>query len=235
MNKKGVSHLEMIISFIIFSGFVLFLLIYFPITNPGGNSMALDYAEKGVLDFVNMKMIYYTIALDDSIIPNLPSEGCFNLSSELRNISVRDETDNIIDAYSDSKNNYIQISGKFYTIYSSSLFYEKNPGNLVSCTVLKEIEHYLIGTTRVYNIVSYEKISQLRNNYEHDYSSLHDRLGIPVKNDFGFILRDTEGKEIMKAVKQKPNRAEVFARDIPVQVAYNNGTFNYFILNVQAW
>jgi len=230
MKKKGVSHIEIIISFIIFSGFVLFLLLYFPITNPQSNSVALDDAERGVLDFVNLRMVYYTIALN-----NTPPADCFNLSSELRNISVRNEEDIIMDAYSDSKNNYIQNSGKFYTIYSSSLFYEKNPGNLVSCSVFKEVDNYTIGISRVYNIVSYEKISLLRNNYEHDYSSLHDKLGIPIKNDFGFILKDTEGKEIIKAVKQRPNRAEVFARDIPIQVAHNNGTFNYFILNVQAW
>lgn len=233
INKKGVSHLEMIISFIIFAGFVLFLLLYFPIRNPQGSSVALDDAERGILDFVNLRIVYYTIVLNNT--GNLPKDGCFNLSSELRNISVRNETDEILDAYSDSKNNYIQLSGKFYTIYSSSLFYEKNPGNLVSCLILEEIKGYTIGITRVYNIVSYEKISLLKNSYEHDYSSLHDKLGIPIKNDFGFVLRDTNGKEVMKAVKQRPSRAEVFARDIPVQVAHNNGTFNYFILNVQAW
>ena len=79
------------------------------------------------------------------------------------------------------------------------------------------------------------KVSALNLSYSSGYLELHSQFNMPKREDFGFILRETTGKEIFNAVRGNGNRADVLSREIPVQILYSNGTLNYAILNVRTW
>jgi len=236
MKKRGLSNLEMIISFLIFIGFLFFLFLIFPITGNEKSSVGLDAAERGIMNFTNSKLTYFTASFN---IAKTGGKGCFSFHPNLAlgNVIVKDENDNLINASSDGTKKedfviYINGSGNFYQVYSSSDIEERS-FTITDCAGLDSTD-FGFGLIREYNFLSYGRISELNSSYVSRYSDLHSQFNIPSREDFGFILRETTGKEVFNAMKSNIGR-NVLSRDIPVQVLHSNGTLDYDILNIRTW
>ena len=63
-NKKGISHIEVIISLVIFIGFLIFLFVFLkPVRNREISQTILDTAENGILDFLEVDYNYISVKL----------------------------------------------------------------------------------------------------------------------------------------------------------------------------
>ena len=235
MNKKGaMGHIEIIISFVIFVSFLLFLFAVFPIIKPIKSQAGLNIAEESITENVSIELVSFTLALNESGINKIGSENCFKIDYVSNsNVIVKNEAGEIINASLENNKINIEKSGKFYTVYSAEDFIENSLNK--ACTDLVENQDFTKGLKMNQSVLSYKKILALNISYYEDYEAVHGLFNINKNEDFGFILRETNGQEFMSVMKSKPGKAEVLARNVYTQMAYENGTLKSIILNLQIW
>lgn len=237
LTKRGISHIEVIISFVVFVGFLFFLFAFIkPVRNTEISQTILDLSQQGIEDYTNVNYSYISVKLSDSLV--FDGKLCFAIPISIDNgrIVVKDKKDVEVNSGADESKIYIsQDSEKFYTIYASSVFELK--GALSDCKDLVKDTDYSLGFLSEYQVLSNESIFQLKERYDsnEDYISLKRYFKIPDSNNFGFSIRETNGDEIISAMRSPPARISVIARDVPSQLIYKTGEIKFVIMNVQAW
>lgn len=226
-NKKGASHIEVILSFVIFLGFLIFLIAVFnPFTSvrKGDN---LDNVERAIRNSTETELEFMTIRLEKE------EKKCFSFAYQLRgDISVKNESMNYIRGIKKGNDIYIDDGGTFFYIYSSTDF-EPNEFDTINCEIMENKDNekkYSLGLYKNYSVISFNKINLLSQEYNSDYLSLKSTLGIT--GEFGFGVRDTSGNQIITARRVGKN---VYAKDVPIQLIYSNGNLTYGIMNIQTW
>jgi hypothetical protein len=234
--KKGTSNLEIILSFVIFIGFLFFLFMVFPLNKTEKSKVGLDSAEMEIMNFTNINLVYFTIVVNESRISE-NEKSCFSFEPNITigRVIVKDENDTIVDAEKIESGGDVEISinsvGRFYQIYSSEEFTERNFEG--DCEELGN--SFSIGLTREYPVVSYSRVQQLSEIYERDYLSLLRNFSIPSRENFGFSIREINGSEIIRAMRSQPAKSSILARQVPVQIAYPSGELKYGIMNIEVW
>ncbi|MCX6748199.1 MAG: hypothetical protein NT076_01195 [Candidatus Pacearchaeota archaeon] len=221
-NKKAASHIEVILSFVIFLGFLIFLLAMFNPFSSSTRGNNLDYVERAIRNSTETELEFVTISFDDA------TEDCIYLNYSLKSkIYAKNESFSEIRAKNENGMLYLEGGGRFFYLYSSPEFEELDV-SIDECN--KEIEGYRIGLYRNYSVISFDKLNLLTNEYKLNYPELKSKLRI--KGEFAFGVRDTSGNEILLANNQGKN---VYARDVPIQLVYKDGTLKYAIMNIQTW
>jgi len=243
-TKKGISHLEMILSFVIFISFLIFLFIIFPVRNTEQGKAGLEAAETGILNFTDARITSLGVGLNDTAIEKIIDKKncfCFETGLDIGKVIVKDDADKSANATAISKIKDGKIDGskvcingteKFYQIYYSTYFTEK--AFLIDCFTITQEYGLKIGILSDYRALSYDRINSLNTSYYSDYNKLLTQFSMPKDSNFGFIITDMNGKEIFRVMKEKTGGG-VNARNIPIQIAYTNGTFQEVILNIQSW
>ena len=228
-NKKGLSHIEVILSFVIFLGFLIFILAIFnPFRLSSDNAGEIYLAEKEIVAYSSLEVKFLSLVLN--YIPN----KCFYFNYSLDEVIAKDEFYNFTPAYSIQQNNEIYINGtnRFYYILSSDEFEERDFSG--QCTGLEKT-NYTLGLFTKYNMTSYAKMTELANRHNSDYLSLKSELKIPASDDFAFSISDSLNNLLLNISKKPPSNAKVVARDVPIQLVYKNGTIIYAKLNIKVW
>lgn len=233
-NKNGMSSLEIIISFVIFTGFVGFMFLAFPLNKVEKNRVGLDIAEREILNFANVQMHEFSVVVDDAKIDDSGMNcSVFNSNWGVESIIIRNESNDIVNGTHEGSIISINSKTRFYEIFSLQEFVENNFSD-EECLTLSS-EDYQVGILRTYKVLSYDKITALKEMYFSSYSDLLTNFSIPRREDFGFALRELSGESILEVFNKKPARAQIIARNTPVQIAYPNGSLKYAVLNVQVW
>lgn len=230
-GKKGISHVEMILSFVIFIGFLIFLFAIFkPLRVVSGGEVYLDILERGINDNVSIDVNFQTLKINDSVDVN-----CFCIEYSLKNIIVKNENEIIINSET-GDNLCMESLDKFFYIYSSEEFESSEGISLSSCSFLEKDKNYTLGLFRSYSFYSNRSLKKLHYETANNYDDVKDKLELRASKDFSFSLRMKESNEIILENTKKPGKGvRVLARDVPVQIVYNNGKFEYALLNIQVW
>lgn len=233
-NKKALAiHIEMILSFIIFAGFVIFLLTAFPVYKTSKSTLGLDAAEREISDFVRLDARHFTVILNTTAGKNC---FCFESNSQLDKVVAINEREELVGAYYSNGIVCINDAENFHSVYSSGDFKEDRFTG--DCENLDKTKgEYLIGLEDEVSMVSYSKIVNLIESYNSGYENLKKSMGIPEREDFGFRVTNLKGEEILNlsAMKNKPARVQVSARSFPGQIVYENGSSVFAMINVQEW
>ncbi|MFH1710732.1 MAG: hypothetical protein ABH840_00300 [Nanoarchaeota archaeon] len=238
--KKASGHVEVVLSFVIFIGFVIFLFSVFPVYQNKKSEIGLDSAERGILNFTLVEVNYFDIVLEGST-------ECFSYPSKdiSSKIIVRDFEGKRLEGKSVGDILYIRDEdyslpghGKFYGIYYSSEFSEQGCDNIDTgaCESLEDQSiDYEVGLVREDYMVAYNKVLDLTGEYKLNYGSVRGNFSIPKGENFEFAIADLKGKIILNATRKKPERTTVLSRNTPVQMVYQNGTYVFGMLNIKIW
>ncbi len=234
-KKRGISHIEVIISFIIFVGFLVFF-IYFlnPFEIKKLDEVLIDSLEREIRMNLSTNVTYFSIYVPDGNINTDTSDyDCFAIEKIYPSrVIVKDENGDNIPATISGGKLYIGALEGFYEIYFSENLQEVSY-SLGDCKLLSE-ESYDTGLIVKKRFVSLRKAQNLFDAYIEDYESTKNNLNLPAKNNFAFILR-TLDEELVKADKQKSEQISVLARDIPVEIIKQDAEILQGILNIQVW
>lgn len=234
-SKKGISHVEMMLSFVIFIGFVFFLFsIFHPFETDNGEDNSLGPLQNEIMSRVSTKVIFQTLSLDKK-------EGCFKIKDYLENsgiqknnkIVVKNKDEEVVE--SESKNNNLVVGrneSDFFYITASSIFEEK--GEECKNTKFIAPSNYTLGLWRSYTMVSNKSLHELKETYRNNYSLLREELKLPSSEDFGFTIRNQSREIMIDATKDKP-QVEVYAKSKPIQIVYKSGKIRYAVLGTQVW
>ncbi len=216
LNKMGASsHLEVIISFILFSLFVLSLLFY---VNPFKNTTLPDTLIENIYEsFIRDNSVELTKFFLDINSP----ESCMDVTLpsifDLNDVNSRvfDSNGNpagssiVAGLVIDSSNN------PFYVFLSSDFL----PGT--GCDSPSPIDcdagECSIGSVEKREIVSESKVLSIVEEYKNNYEVLKTQLGIPKNVDFAIV---SEGFEMEMYI---PEDLEVISKSYSIEVLYSTG------------
>jgi len=235
-NKKGMSHVEIVLSFVIFIGFLIFIFsIFNPFRVSDEKEIYLNIIERGIKEQTNVEFKFLSLSLNQSL-----GEACFYFEYNLSNVVVKNESYDFVAAFSEKSGNkrriYINGTGSFFYIFSCEEFNESNFSSQ-HCKKLKQ-KDYTLGLLRRYDVTSYSKLENLTKKYDLNYEGIKGEIGLPSSKDFSFSVRDTNlssRKPILTVNKTISKQVGILTRDVPIQLLYSNGTLKYAILNIQVW
>lgn len=208
-NKKAQGHVEMILSFTIFVGFLVFIFIFL---NP----------------FAQIK--------EKDLIKGVQTQVLNEIQEDIGRLSVIVITNG--DCYNSSIfSNYQEVGEKIIVIQNAvnirkyDIYYgESLTQNIPAC--LSNID-YTVGTYSKEKMFIYEKIQKLGTDYTSDYNGLKNSLGIT--DDFVFELKKLDNSIEIDVEKNIPVGVEVQASNVPIRVINSQGVITEYILNIRVW
>lgn len=234
-NKKAQGHVEIIVSFTIFIGFLLAILYFLtPAFGEKTSYASLNALEERLLDNLSVSYTRVSLSLTDSW-----NGECFsvdNLVGITGDILVEDFAGNIVPANASSSKITIEGDGDFYIIYSMSGSGGFNTKNVQSssCPSIPR-ENYSFGAPSINKFVLLENLQDLNDDYDPNYPEIKNELGLA--DDFEFAVYDLNREVVMNDSLSfhKVKLSSVLSRDILLQSINRNATLQGLIINLRAW
>jgi len=228
-DKRGVSHVEMIVSFSVFLLFVLFLITYLnPIKPPTISKVLLDIVEQGLKN--------YTAKILEIAVRAAPSAGCFQIECPFVDCSadhvfVKDKNGNSI-GYDILPNGNLSIKGDFYYLYHSDKSVSLSGSGCAGALTTSPI----FSVPKLQTLYLYSELKTLNSTYYSDYESIKTQFRFPSASDFAINIRYEDDTPMFIMSTTKPKGIAVKARDMPVSIL--NGDTKEIIkgkMNIQVW
>ena len=226
-NKGGVGHVEVIMSFVIFMGFLGFAFYFFsPFQSGRTFESSLDYAFDEIIESTNTILESYSVVLvgcPDTVIvidPH-PSPGRIKIVDTEGIYSEGTREGNKFCGFESS-----QSSESFITVLISDEFssqYGVCGGNPTDCPSISSSERK--------SIISNKSMFDLVRKYKTNYPELKNDFNIGV--DFGFSLIFDDGTGMI-AERETPSNLEVVAKEDRVEVVTKDGVV-FADLVVKVW
>ncbi len=261
MRKRGLSHVEMILSFLLFASALAFGLYFFsPVDTERFVDVSSSYAIREILGNASARIDSFSVRINNENgaieRDNSPWEKtvAINLSGicDIGDVNpvVEDIDGNILKAKigagfegcnSTEKdivyvlNNEQWRDGDFIIIRISEAFQPLDLGgvNTIGDPRLNE-SFYTISSYRKKKIILEERILELNKTYHEDYDGLKESFNLPGRTDFGFSLTFSSG-EIIEAKKQIRENTDVFTETLKVEVMRKNQRLEFADLTILIW
>jgi hypothetical protein len=237
--KKSQAHLEIVISFVIFVGFLIVILFFInPFKTTTQSYASLDELQNNIL--ANISNNYQSVSL---ILKADPSGNCFAINDTLlsnENLLAFDSAGGLISADRQFGRIYLDISNipsgvdkRYYRLFLSDYFMNVS-FNPVSCTPLNEGD-YSLGVLGFETSVSHTALANFNKSYIQNYNNLRNFLG--TTKDFDFVVYDLQKKILFNESLSKHSiiMGNIFARDIPLSLINSTGYKQQIILNLRVW
>ncbi len=250
-NKTSQGHIEIILSFVIFIGFLLMIFIFFnPIRQPGTSSAALEEVQKKVIDYISTDFDYTSLIMNN---PNSITPSCFSVPNSVKISTtaypiVLDFNNNVLESKISSESIKIEKSSvtgnKLYKVYTSNYppnaVPDKNFNDYSSsavagtCQPLTPADYSFAAVTRD-KLVLREMLSELNKSYMINYEALKIDMGIT--EDFQFIVYDINKNVLINdsLAKHKIKSSNVFSRDVLLNTINKDGQPGEIILGLRVW
>ena len=236
-SRHGVvSHVGVVLSFVIFVTFILFIyLIIRPAITTENKQNILDNLETEVRENSSANLISASVFIGEF------SETCVKLDSFFNNVEAGDR---IVVKNSEGEVLNVKISGQdlyvektsediFLKISGSGEFDVTETGTMSGCRHLSEEGGYVLGLVQTEKNIFEKRILQLIEIYNQNYEGLKESLNLASGNDFslGFIYSNetsisTEREEIF---------TDVFIEEVPIQYISKNADKEAGFLKLGVW
>lgn len=237
MKKRGVSHIEVILAFVIFVAAVGFGLYFF---NTGDSTRVVDatltYALRELEQNTSTPIEVFLVNVSGSLITN---PLAINFSGVGGNVSVETYDGRMLSSSrSGMGGEIVYVSspnwGRENIIYV--LFGEEFQDDGIAPSSQLNYSYYKIGSSETRELVSEKKFKKLGEAYRTDYKGLknRDNFNLPERADFGFSLIFDDGNSIVFENKI-PDNFEVFSETKRVEVLREDGSRIFANLIVKVW
>jgi hypothetical protein len=236
MNKRGISHVEMILSFVLFAGAIAFALYFF---TPSDSNRLIDssltYSFREIDQNTSIGLSVFSVTINQSLILN--NTISINISgvneSWISKVQMRDGA--LLSSYRQGDFIHINdpvgwIGTDFITVSFSGEFIGGSPlsGDFSD-------DSFELGGSTSEKIVSELRFLDLNKSYSQDYIGLKEEFNLPYRVNFGFSLVFNDGK-IIETNRLVPDGLEVFSREKRVKVIRDQtGEIEFADLTVLVW
>ena len=229
LKKVGAAHLEMIISFVFFMGFVFFL---FTVLQPYDMTTLSSSVVAGLYDSFEEKI--HTNLTDMFLKANYAGpSSCFyiQLPNEIFTYKftkslVKDVSDVKIESEFENDNLNINSNEVFYKIAISPEF---DSNSLSGC---EQLSNYSLGSLIERRVSSYNSLINMSNKYENDYEGLKHDLNVPEVFDFGVVCKELPEINMERLI---PSLGDVVSRDYILEVLKNTGEVINARFTIKVW
>ena len=226
-SRRGVvSHVGVVLSFVIFVTFVIFIyIIVRPAVESENKQNLLNNIKDIIMENSSAELTSVSISVDTA-------SSCVKLLNFIETgerIVVRNENGEVLNAKISGKDLYVEKNGdeKLLKIYSSEVF-ELKEGVMSGCS-----SSYTFGLIRTEKIVFEKGVIQIIERYNTDYESLKEELGIGSGTDFSLGFTYSNGTSV--SVQEREIIANVFIKEFPIQYISENAAREAGSLSVGIW
>ncbi len=235
-NRRGL-HVGIMISFVIFTGFILFFyLIIQPNVIRQEKQGFLDSTKARLIDEVSEELRIASVKINGAE----GGGGCFQLNHFLAEtgmseklIALNNDGESLT---ADVNGDHLEVEGRgvsFFRIYESEEFGEIE-GDLNGCGGLTEGEGYRLGSLKSEEEIFESMIIKIADKYENNLSGLKEDLNMAGVNEFGFSFEYSDGTVISVGQEEIVN-LDVYVSDSQIQYINNNASREVGHLNVRVW
>ena len=233
-NNKGATHVGVILSLVIFVGFLIFL---YTVVTPGvqtqkNKQLATDYLKIKLQEEFSANLTAVTITATYSS----GADQCLQVDNlalglENLNIVVKDNVGNIID--SEKQGNYLKIAldnaDEFFKIYYSEeeFIAQQAPVCLTDITV------YNVNSLKTSERIFETKIIDFFSRYEIDYEDLKESLDIPFETGFSFNFTYDNGTVVGPEITERYQ--ELYVEDFSVEYVNREANISAGTLTIMTW
>ncbi len=243
------THIEIILSFIIFVTAVGFALYFFSPTRTSRLvDTSLEYVERELAENASVILKTYSIIVNNTgyqIPSNVIAIEIDNLCGNLDNVII---AENISGSKLNSKikgsnsnkcpnvnENKIIVQNEWKE--KDFIFIKVSEGIMQAESSLGNAEvnntYYQISTSDVKKLLSEKKLDDLNISYYQDYLSLKKEFNIPGRVNFGFKI--TLSDKIISAERFIPSGLEVYSKIKRIEILRRNGEIEYADLTLKVW
>jgi hypothetical protein len=243
MKKRGISHIEMIMAFILFISAVAFVFIFLnPFTTNNPTLAVEKYSLNKLTDLIKTNATtYFLIITKDLDVQNIINSKIITVSlgfrlSPLMRVRIENYSGSILPSGISTDGNYIYLNwsrenGRIILLSLSEDFTTFDPA-LSNPLALNE-EYYQISSSVFSESISERKAASIIEEYTISYSALKESLTIPSQADFGFKL--SLPYKVYVANKTIPENIEVKSRNRIASVVGLDGNKTIGSLEISIW
>jgi hypothetical protein len=241
MKKRGTSHIEMVLAFVLFIGAVIAVFFIFnPLENKSNQNYPQTYLFNKIFDTLKADVTSYTIIINASAFP--PSQQArvitLSLGRDVKNqgICIENYSGAILPANKSGNNvsfSWHANNGSIIKIYASE---DINSSYLIPNKPSSDEPNYTISSYNLIEAISENKVNETILSYQSSpgYLALKKKLSFYEGVNFAFELI-IPGAESIKASRKIPKGMAVNSLERSVQIIRNDGGLVYGTLEVQIW
>tara|TARA_Y100000310_G_C20425891_1_gene689029 strand:- start:151 stop:855 length:705 start_codon:yes stop_codon:yes gene_type:complete len=232
IKRGGFSHVEAILSFVIFFGFLIFAFLFFSPFETGRTlKSSLDFSVIEINQYAEAEIESYSIVFDTT---NTGTIGIDLARPSINHQAIVERSDG---------------TGIGYVFSGNAIHFQKPGNDFIKITygydfvgltgtgtggILVEGSEYEISSSDKRNVYTENNFTKLKNSYETDYLGLKTEFNIPNRVDFGFILRYDDGTGV-EAENEIPDNFEVLSQVDRIEVITGTGEIKFADLIVKVW
>lgn len=231
MMMRGASHVEMILSFVLFAAAITFALYFF---SPGDSTRLVDSSLTYGFGEVeqNVSVVVHVFSVTVGNTEGNPIIGV-DIGANVAGKSprVEDSGGTPVESRRDSDIIYFRLNPgeNFYTIKLNEEFSD----SLSSGGTFNE-DYYSISSSNTFEVISERRFVDLNSSYESDYLGLKEFFNLPSRVNFGFSL-DFEDGTFVRTEKVIPEGLEVFSDKKRLEVLRKSGNSEFGELTIWVW
>lgn len=241
MNKRGISHVEVILSFILFLTFVGAALYFFSPTRADRLiDTSLDYAFREIKQNTTVDVDNYGVSIRGSTGSVLIS-GIGENTGDNKIVGVEDYDGRILPSNERSDGVVVNWDKKDYgnkeEIFAYVRFSEGIDGYEGIVDTNFGNSEFSIASSQTIKSISIKHIEGLKSSYENEnggYERLKENFNLPSRVDFSFSLKLPSGESIV-AEREIPSTLDVYARTEKVNLIMKDGRIAIGELTVRIW
>jgi hypothetical protein len=216
-NKRGQGHVEMIISLVLFVGFLFFVFVFLNPFTRTDRVVSIDEMQESIIDEISYIVGKLSVVVNTTG-DCYKSEGFGGYGSSF--VEVKDV-----------------VNLRRYTLYFGS-FFNPNKVNVISCSGLENY-NFSLGPYNKEKIIVYEEAERIVGEYNLNYVKLRNKIG---DKDFSFNFMDLDrnqlnflGSSDKLGVDRDSGESSVFSRDISTRMMDKDANIFEVILNIRVW
>ena len=237
--KKTQGHIEVILSFTIFIGFLMAIFYFLsPISTNRISYSSLDRVEEKLLQNLSIEYKEVSLIIKD---PRDIGGDCFSVNNSVgfsENTIIKDEDGNIAKSSTSNSEKKITVENKnstIYHIYSSSSANEFNDYPIKNGCLKLDESNYSFSAPITNRLVLFENLEAMDKAYPENYDNI--KANLSLEDDFEFIVYNmTRGILMNDTVSvHKIKLSSVLSRDILLRSIDKNASSGGLILNLRVW
>ncbi len=229
VKKRGLGHVEAVITLVIFIGFLIFAFTFFnPFRANRTLTSTLDYSWREVEDATSDNIESYSVVIGSA----LPQLVAISIPGTNLNASVVDSSGNKVLSFTDLLGgvHFARPTDNFAVIRYSKQF---TKGSTIAGTPLTQSD-YIISSSDS-KLARYETLFlELNRSYYSNYTGLKKQFNLPNRVEFGFSVIFADGSKI-EAYQNIPAGVEILSKSDRVEIVRLNGIDEYGEVFVRVW
>lgn len=235
-NKKGASHFEMIVAFVLFFSFLVFLLIYIKPYKTGTlQTSVVAGLHDSFKEQSETNLSKFFLKANNSDSDGSFTKTCFKISLNENLFGFGyGFTDSLVRSADDGERKTAKldtggelgvegIDVSYYVMVSPD--FDDSDFNCYDNT----LDYYELGPIDKKKIISYNELVEMKNRYENNYRGLKEEMEFPQAYDFSVV------SDLITMEGVVPEEGDIVADDFIEEVLFANGTIINQKFTLKVW